>query len=520
MNSSVIAPELVAGKLAAVDNFQAPLSAEAIAKEPRLVEMAWFIQGYPGGPSRLATNLLAAFPDRFVTRTMLKLGKPRSGTYSPAQCYQAWGDFFKLYKGRWMEDVDKPQPVCEMSFKAFLAHYYDDCLSATVANRDKDFRQAASRFNYDFLCDHCRCEAQSELPEVLRRLCVENDYIVAGRWWCDDLIQVLFAFMDRHAAQVRTRLAETEVVAKVFDELDFAWTDKKFVRITGNSRFGKTESLRTWAEMYPGRVRLVTVPCSDSLADLIQEVAVALGMASFGTSGPTLRRKVEFILQHGRLGIIADESHFLAPMDYNKHTSPKRLNWVRTAVRDRGLPCVLCATPQAYEGQMARFEKTTQYNMDQWLGRECIICRLPEALSKEDLAACLAFHFPALHGAAADLVISAALRSRSYLQALADIKDRALWLARKRNGTGITQADLKAAIVDVTGDAGLSPAPIETLAEAPRRPRKTPAECIEALRPGTRPTISQPGPEPDAEVLRHARRDTFPVSAGEPAVPA
>lgn len=485
---TVIRPELVAGKLAALDNLESPWLSADFAKEPRLTEVMWYIQWrsfQPGSVRKLVDDLLAAFPDRFITESMKTAGPPRNGRYTLAQCWQAWNGF------------QETRGIGELA-EWLLLNYGDGPLPS---NPSSDVRSGAERFNWEYLRDACHGVACAMLPEFLRSLCVDKHTSLHGPWYCPDLVEVLLAFMDQHAAQTRERLVFTEVVEKVFDAVDFAVSEKKMVRIVGNSRFGKSESLRTWAAMYPGRVRLVTVPCSNALADLVKAVAESLGLAtSFGTSGQQLRTKVEFILQHGRLGILADESHFLYPLNLNKNTPAHRLNWVRTAIVDRRIPCVLCATPQDYNSQVKRFEKTTNFNMDQFLGREATICQLPDEISVKDLTACLKFHFPGLNEYTSKLVVAAAIQSHSFVQALENIAARSRWRARKR-GAAMTLADLKAAIEDVTGIASVAaPAreprePREPVAETPRPVRRTAAEVISELRPGAR--ISRPETEAD-----------------------
>ena len=84
--------------------------------------------------------------------------------------------------------------------------------------------------------------------------------------------------MDSHAQHARQAIAMTEVALKVFDALEYAWSEKALVQITGDSRFGKTESVKTWCMMHPGKARLVTVPFSSGATDLYRAVADALGI--------------------------------------------------------------------------------------------------------------------------------------------------------------------------------------------------------------------------------------------------
>src|SRR5262249_41168398 len=145
------------------------------------------------------------------------------------------------------------------------------------------------------------------------------------------------------------RLAMTAVTGKVFEVLDYASQERAMVRIEGDSRFGKTEAVRAWCEMRPGKARLVSVPSSNSLADLHRRIAEALGIdVSYANRSGLMKERIEFVLQHSGIFLVLDEAAFLVPQNYCAFTSPARLNWVRTEIVDRGLPVALIVTPQTF----------------------------------------------------------------------------------------------------------------------------------------------------------------------------
>lgn len=501
-----ICPEAVAAKLARADTLEDSMLATAIAEKPRIVEMMWFIQWrscQPGGLSKLKDDLLATLPHRFVTSSMLELGTPRNERYTMEQCFTVWGDFLERFGGRWGRDVDtKQEPI---SFRSFIAHYYDPEMTTAAAGRLPEIRDGADRFNWKYLCGECRAAAVEGLCNALTDFCTCKDGYFFGPWYCPDLVNVIFEFMDLHAAETRKRIATTAVVEKVFDAVDYAWSEKKLVRINGNSRFGKSEALKTWAAMYPGRARLVTAPAlGNSNQDLVINVATAFGFSAMqSTSGPALRRKVEFVLEHGRVGILLDEAHAILPFELGRNTPPNRLNWLRAAVVDKGLPCVLSATPQNFDGQSARFERATKYNMDQWTGRVSMVCTLPEELASTDLEAVVRIHLPKLNGPLLKLVTGAAVKSQSYLKAVEDIASRARWKASKRNAPEPALEDFKTAIEEVVPDAAhmFTSAPTvparEATAPSPRKARKRAADVIREMRPGARREILPADSTPD-----------------------
>lgn len=497
-----ICPEAVAAKLARADTLEDRLLANAIAQQPRLVELIWFIQWrscQAGGLEELKSDLLATFPQYFGTEAMRNIGIPASNRYNIAQCLSVWSDFVEPYKGRWQYHVDcKESPI---SFKSFLAHHCAIMPTAKEAARQAEMLDGVERFNWEFLNAHCRDRAGDGLVEVLVDLCVAKDSMMLEPWYCPDLREMLFAFMDTHALKARARIASTAVVDKVFDALDYAWAEKKLVQVNGSSRFGKTEALTTWANMYPGRVRMVTVPPGNSNQDLVRAVAKAFGFRLWdSTSGPKLQRNVSFVLEHGRVGILADESHYLYPSNVSPNSPPARLNWLRASVVDKGLPCAISTTPQSFDEQSVRFQRITKYNLDQFLGRRSRIVNIPDTLESVDLVAVARMHIPRASEAIIKLIAGAAQMDASYLKAVESIASLARWHARHRPNSEPTKDDFLEAIREAAPRAaevidGNAPAPREVPAPKPRRVRQSAAEVIAEIRPGGRKEISQPEPD-------------------------
>ena len=63
-----------------------------------MLELLWFLQWWSQterGLSALIKAMVAAFPDRFVTREMTQAGPPANdGEYSSAQCFAIWKNTF------------------------------------------------------------------------------------------------------------------------------------------------------------------------------------------------------------------------------------------------------------------------------------------------------------------------------------------------------------------------------------------------------------------------------------------
>ena len=91
--------------------------------------------------------------------------------------------------------------------------------------------------------------------------------------------------LDAHAGRASQEIVMTQVAIQSHDALDFAWQEKAMVEIIGDSRFGKTESVKAYCAMYPGRARLVRTPCDSTDRSLLEAIAQALA-SSFRSNSP------------------------------------------------------------------------------------------------------------------------------------------------------------------------------------------------------------------------------------------
>jgi len=486
-----IRPDLLAGKLEAARNGEPEASAFAqqLADTPRLAEALWFLEWafrQPGGGPRFVDKLIEACPARFQTKSMQAAGPPRNGRYTLAQCWKAWEDFeqrdseWRLYNYSLDADKSAPKPVADkLSFEEWLPFHFEDGLLPKAVEHDPEVRKGVDRFNWPFLRELCLAAAQNKLPRLLSDWCEEKSMACGGPWYCPDLLPTLFDFMDRHAAEAARQLAETEVTKIVFRELEFARSQKVPVPIIGASRFGKTTAVSVWCEMRPGLARLVTVPDSNRERDFYAAHADPFGLQyNPSTSTAELKRTVEYVHRNSGLFLVYDEAHFLVPTSYHKATPPRRLNWIRCQVIDRGLGCAFFATPQSYRETLAAYVKKTGYCMEQWLGRLAPPVVLPESLPAVDVQAVARKHFPDVPDPYLKLISARALQSEGYLKNMELTVKRARFLASERRHKSPTLEDVKDAIADMMPGFGLDVQGAEGYkrrAVAPREVRRQPA---------------------------------------------
>jgi AAA domain len=448
-----IRPEDVAKKLAAIRNHEYPVLLAQLADQPRLVEMMWFLQytsTQPGGLVKFCADMFAQLPERFGTETMRAAKRPE---YTLQEKRSINGEIPYKYNPAGMIDPDNETPSDEL-LAAILDRAPDS--EEERASQRREFERRLKSWTAKEIRCSCQEAVENILPRYLEDLCVkadkgftelgDYDHDKGPHWFMDDPVAAVFEMMDRRAIEVSKRLAMTAVTKKVFDALDYALQERVMVRIEGDSRFGKTESVRAWADMRPGLARVVEVPSSNSLEDLLRRVAESLGLAfSYGTRGQILRERIEYVLKQSGIFLIFDEAAFLVPQNYTPTTAPARLNWVRREVADRKLPLALIHTPQTFMPAVEKFVKKTAFSMQQFTGRNYRIVELPTEMDREDLIAVARIHFPELGIEYLEVIADLAELSENYLQMVEAVAKLSRFVARREGHHRITVSDIETA---------------------------------------------------------------------------
>lgn len=499
--AGVVRIEFLAAKLASAQNLENRDLAAQFAGNPKLREMLLFLQWksmQPGGLPKFVDDLVQHFPQRLGTPTM---SAAYGRKYTVIEKIAIWYEL--PAKDRPEGSVSEP----DWSTESLL----DNSPSAKeIAELEAEELRAVQKLlnKYDepYFIDLCKNAATEGLPTFLASLCNDRDKSIAacrGRkceiaskipswfhgdiWYFEDIIGTVLEMMELHAQTVLKTLAQTAVTTKVFDALDYALSEKCSVRIVGDSRFGKSQSIGTWTSMRPGLARLVNVPSSNTLIDLLRKVADAVGVIyTYKTGQNELKAKVEYVIQHCRLFLVCDECAFLIPQTYSKTTAPVRLNWVRTEIIDHGLPFAAVVTPQSFDRAVKRFVNTTDYAMEQFLGRTLLTVPLPSELEEKDLIAVAKIHFPEMDDDHLGLIAAQAMLSENYLMAVEAIAKRARYIAKRENHHAITLNDLDIAISEVMpaareaqADTSATRARQGSIAPAPKRPFKTSIKGVE-----------------------------------------
>ena len=434
-------------RFASSQQYERGLMANLVAKRCALLEstadreLVWFLQfvsHQPGGLKKLAADLCAQFPDRIATASMRKFGTKAGKVYSARQAQavreEISGGNFPL-KG-------------EISL---------DELSATVLveKTDEDDRtqqryeaslHPASYPAADFVA-HCQRAAAANLERQLQNLCLDPALAVAdgSPWYLPTLIATLREFQSAWIA-ARKPQAVTATGSLVCDALDYASESGRLVLVDGLPRIGKSHAAKAWCDQRPGRARYVQLESSNDEIGFYRTIAKALGVSiNLNSKAVELRQRIEEALQNGDLVLVFDEAHYLWPNLIDPRALPARINWLMTALVNRGVPVGLITTPQFLRNQN-EFEKRTRWTSAQFIGRIGHYQKLPDTLTPEDMSAVAKALLPTGDANSIKALVKYAGISARNLAGIEAVRDRARFIATKDGRADVESRDIARAL--------------------------------------------------------------------------
>ena len=442
----------------------------------------------PGGFKRLAQDLVALFPERLGSPTMLAAGIQPGGCYDQETARQINQELI----GR----------------SEFLGALVDMALSGTRGDlmmellNDND--ESAYESSHDVLYAKCQKLAQG-LPEFLERLCVDPEIQIAlpGEGltssatcaqvpYFQDLTGALLEYQRRTAEQARQNFVVTSIGKQVYDTLNFALGTQTMAVIEGDPRFGKSAAAEAWIAQHLGEARYVKLPGINSRTIFFRTLAKALGLPStFNLSPSRMQARVEDFLQRSRLMLILDDAQFLWPQSQRIHSQPELLNWVTTALYNNGIPVALI-TWDEFSRRRADVERQTDWKPTHFSGRTTLYHKIKSPPTEEDFFAVVRKLLPEGCNRCLKFIVGYAVTSTRYMQAVVDTVKIARYLANQAGRGEVLFEDVKRAIENFRMP---SDAAQVTAAPAPGRRRRAPA------------LPEQPACNPDAALLPSARRD-------------
>ena len=246
---------------------------------------------------------------------------------------------------------------------------------------------------------------------------------------------------------------QTDIGERIIDALDYTKKFNCLTVIDGPARIGKTFATRAWCESAGGLARYVQVPCSSDEISFFRAIATALGVSSsLQLKAAEIRQRIEETLASADVILVFDEAHYLWPQNWQRYAMPSRVNWIMTALVNRGIGVALITTPQ-FAITQKKVEKLTGWNSTQFIGRIGHIERLPNRLEKRDLMAVAKSLLPEGDAAIWRVLAAYAAVNACNLQSIdANIK-RAKWFAEKSGRSTVSKEDMRRVFSELTGNA-------------------------------------------------------------------
>jgi hypothetical protein len=198
-----------------------------------------------------------------------------------------------------------------------------------------------------------------------------------------------------------------------------------------------------------------------------------------------LQSRVEAMLQRSGLMVCIDEAHYIWPQGQRSTAPPEVVNWIDTALCNRGVPVGLITTPQ-FNKTMRRVMGNSGWNSGQFERRVKRAVALPERPDKCDLDSVARKLSPKSSESFFKLAVGfAGVQKQHHLDALADVIKEAADIARKQGRDVPAFADAKAAIDGVLVPAALDKQAIfaEPKLQS-RRPASGMTSTAASLQPG------------------------------------
>ena len=305
-------------------------------------------------------------------------------------------------------------------------------------------------------------------------------------------------------------IVETDVSARVFEALDFAKETRSFVLIEGREGLGKSASARNWCQRHPGESVYVSLQSGTDEMTLFRCIAQQLGTAcSIARKAGEIKANVEKALQPGHLTLVLDEAHFLWPQSGRaERSAPKRVDWLRTALIDSGVPVVIVSTPQYFANQCDRFRQGG-WNANQIQRRLAHIERLPESLSIADMQAVIRLHFPEIPKAKVFDIAILATGSLGFVGTIAHLRKRLDFLV-SRKGARSEAATLDRLIAELATETGIDLGALKAEATAKTVPAPASASVLQV--PSKRVALPMPRRGTAPSILSRTRSEQVVLS--------
>ncbi|MDL5055336.1 ATP-binding protein [Oscillatoria laete-virens NRMC-F 0139] len=400
------------------------------------VELIMFIQQMSmkkDGLTTLCKRIMEEYADNYGTEAMHRIGK-REGLYSEEEALVVEKSCYKFFDRRHLDidDILCSKPFAPVSkprkIQRDVVYWLEECRDAF------DYKSALA-----LLVACCRYPFARKLEDrefqMLDQLKVFKDFF--------GCVRKMRAKMEREES---TKIVSTAVSRKIFDDLRFCREKKSFILIEGEARRGKTFALKNWCDQNFGRVFYVALEQGGDDGTFFRSIARAMGISTVKVKNiGNLRSLIQETLYDSKMMIVFDEAHYAWSLDAKPSRPPRRIDWIRTALVDKGIPVALISTPQ-FDRQFEIYRERIGWNDAQFIGRLGLRTSLPEKLHDVEIQQVIGHFFPDIEAALSEMILGCVIASNGYLQVIDRIKQRAQYFAERERRKSVLKRDIMAAV--------------------------------------------------------------------------
>ena len=468
-------------RYASSPEFEYGLNANLVAKRCTVItkrpdrELIWFVHylsHQPGGLAEFSRTLIAKFPYRLGTASMVATGKT-TGLYEADEVRKIRAEIPSALRGefrmRGEQAWGQAARIARACKHAQLLRGDDGDARKAYQNKLDAEAQAfpdaypVERFQSICLEAASQISADKEdapnLEKTLAILCLDPACkLDAGPWYFFDLMNVIREYQ-RIWIKEKSNVVVTTLGQQVYDTLDYTLDSGLLSLVIGESALGKTFAAKAWCDQHPGQARFVEVPASNDEASFYRAIANALGLGNFlNYKNVQIRERIEVVLKSGDILLVLNQAQRLWPQKNLREAFPGRLLWVVTQA-DEGVPICMISGPQFFMAQKS-CEKTGWYSPELKKKISNIVA-LPTELSLEDLTnICRVM----LQGVDEDILESLAVCAKASTRYLATVEaliKRAVYIAKGKDRSSCISSDFSEALRFVNASDALLKQPLE-----------------------------------------------------------
>lgn len=344
---------------------------------------------------------------------------------------------------RWPDRVDETTARERAGIEVFRRHALDSFGSGprqSAEERAQEENEACARLFKQSL---------SRFHEDVARLALDPALPVADGWpeFFPKLCSTLHELKRLKTQEAEGRFTHTSVSRAVWDAVDEVRRLGGLKLLLHESGTGASYSAAHYCRIHSGAARFARVPASNDEVGFFRNLCEPVGVASgFSFKAVQMREKLQQVLRGKQLVLILAGAQWLFQVTDFHYGTPKRFNWLLTALCEYGVPVLLLARFTEFFEALGRVEKRTGWNRRQFLNQLTSAKQLPTARNEEDAGAVATALLPDGHTAAQRRLADFMFKSPGYLHAGEPAARRARAVAQERAHARVALADMEEAL--------------------------------------------------------------------------